>query len=115
MNNQFKRMKIDEDVPLTQREQFINPLCLNTDQDKCLDDFFTNVQQNLQKNSTIQTQTQTQTLNESHSIGCGSNDNIIPTHSQSTDARDMVKHLTTQKTAQNSFGCNTDTKNTSEK
>ena len=43
MNHQFKRMKLDENQPMTQREQFRNPLSLNTDQDKNLDDFFSNV------------------------------------------------------------------------
>lgn len=55
---------------------------------------------------------------DSHSIACGGDDQTIddiPTSSQATDARDMVKELNQKNAVQNSFGCNTEATKTSEK
>jgi len=56
----------------------------------------------------METQTDTETK-ASHSIACGNDEGLAnrETSAQSVDARDMVKDLIQQKTASNSFGCNT--------
>jgi len=56
----------------------------------------------------METQTEEETR-ASHSIACGGDEGLANrgTSAQSVDARDMVKDLIQQKTASNSFGCNT--------
>ena len=90
-------------VPLTERKATtqIDKDWLKDDPKECLESFFEDKQlMSLPK--------------ESHSIACGE-DSVRPTHTQTIDARDMVKELKVQKVYENSFGCNTEGVNTSDK
>jgi hypothetical protein len=99
----FKEDLQNFQVPLTERQATmkIDKDWLKVDPKECLESFFDDKE--LQKETKV-----------SHSIACG-DDSVRPTHTQTIDARDMVKELKVQKAYENSFGCNTDGVNTSDK
>lgn len=71
---------------------------IGPDDNYLLDDLYSEITSNNPNktvNQAIETQTDNQ-IQESHSIACGGNDEMISereTHSMSIDARDMVKEL----------------------
>ena len=67
------------------------------------------ISKQLAQRPAMETQTSDSEMKASHSIACGNDEGLAnrETSAQSIDARDMVKDLIQQKTASNSFGCNT--------